>query len=69
MEIEKFILSIEVTEKLTGIGFFVGLDTAFEKKFESRVNFNHWRIEDRLSVVNLKFSGKIKKDEDSFKFG
>ena len=59
-EIEKFIVPIDEVEKLTGIDFFAGLDAELENEFEGRVNFNHWNIANRPSVVDLISWGKIK---------
>ena len=59
-EIEKFIVSIDEVEKLTGIDFFADLDSDLENEFEGRINFNHWNIANKPSVVDLISWGKIK---------
>ena len=59
-EIEKFIVSIDEVEKLTGIDFFAYLDPDLENQFEGRVNFNHWNIANKPSVVDLISWGKVK---------
>tara|TARA_B100001250_G_scaffold41792_1_gene33009 strand:- start:178 stop:1119 length:942 start_codon:yes stop_codon:yes gene_type:complete len=59
-EIEKFIVPIDEVEKLTGIDFFSGLDADLENEFEGHVNFNHWNIANKPSLVDLISWGKIK---------
>ena len=59
-EIEKFIVSIDEVEKLTDIDFFADLDSDLENEFESRINFNHWNIANKPSVVDLISWAKIK---------
>ena len=52
--------SLELVRCNITIDFFADLDSDLENEFEGRINFNHWNIANKPSVVDLISWGKIK---------